>query len=225
LRHFGLAIAPASLALCCAAMAITLYYNPFSRAAGTLWALEEVGQPYDLHFIDFRNSAQKSPELLALNPMGKLPTLVDGDVVVTEGAAIAMYLADRYAPGRLSPALDDPRRAAYLRWSMFAPSVIEPGALAKLSGWQYKSSQAGWGDFDAIVRTIDHAIGDKEFLLGDMFSAADIVFGGNLGYMVRFKMIPASPTVSAYLARLDARPAAQRANAKNMAAAKEHGLA
>src|SRR6478672_4134926 len=107
-------------------MAITLYHHPFSRAAGVVWTLEEVGQPYELQFVDIRKNEQKSPEHLALNPMGKIPVLVDGDVVVTEAAAIALYLADRYAAGRLAPAVDDPRRGTYLRWSLFPAAVIEP---------------------------------------------------------------------------------------------------
>jgi glutathione S-transferase len=155
--------------------------------------------------------------------MGKVPVLVDGDAVVTEAAAIALYLADRYAHGRLAPKLDDPRRAAYLRWSLFAPSVIEPGALAKREGWAYKPSQAGWGEFDAMLATIDRAI-TGPFLLGDMFSMADVVFGGTLRYMTRFKLLTPSPTVAQYIERLDARPALQRSDARNMAIMKEHGL-
>src|SRR5690242_4435409 len=165
-------------------MAITLHYHPFSRAAGVVWTLEEVGQPYELKFVDIRKNEQKAPELLALNPMGKIPVLVDGDVVVTEAAAIALYLADRYAAGRLAPALDDPRRGAYYRWALFAPSVIEPGAMAKMQKWEFRSGQAGWGDFDAMMKTIEHAIDGRQWLLGDMFSIADVVFGGTLRYMV-----------------------------------------
>src|SRR5262249_14362831 len=114
-----------------ATMAIVLYHHPFSRAANVVWMLEEVGAPYELRFVDLMKGAHKTPELLALNPMGKLPILTDGDAVVTESAAIGLYLADRYAYGRLAPKVDDPNRAAYLRWSFFAPSVVEPGAMAK----------------------------------------------------------------------------------------------
>src|SRR5688572_12812227 len=106
-------------------MSLVLHYHPFSRASGTVWALEEVGLPYELRFVDILKGAQKSPEILALNPMGKLPILSDGDQVVTEAAAIALYLADRYAPDRLAPRIDDPARGTYLRWSFFSPSVIE----------------------------------------------------------------------------------------------------
>jgi glutathione S-transferase len=205
-------------------MAITLYHHPFSRAAGVVWALEELGEPYELAYVDIMKGEQKTGKLVALNPMGKVPVLVDGDVVVTEAAAIGLYLADRYASGRLAPRLDDPQRGTYLRWSLFAPSVIEPGSLAKASGWQFKPSQAGWGEYEAMVKTMETAIGDRKFLLGDTFSMADVVFGGTVRYMLRFKVMAPNPTLGAYVERLDARPALQRADARNAAVMKEHGL-
>ncbi len=206
------------------AMAITLFHHPFSRAAGTLWALEEVGVPYQLEFVDMLKGEHKAERFVALNPMGKLPILTDGDVVVTEVAAIALYLADRYAAGRLAPALDDPRRATYLRWSLFAPSVIEPGSMAKLNEWPFKAGQAGWGDHESMLRSIEAAIAGKAFVLGDDFSMADVIFGGTVRYMLRFNMLAPSPTLTAYVERLNARPASQRAEARNMAIVAERGL-
>jgi glutathione S-transferase len=206
------------------AMTITLLHHPFSRAAGVVWTLEEIGEPYELKFVDIMKGEQKSESVTALNPMGKLPVLVDGDAVVTESAAISLYLADRYAPGRLAPKLDDARRGAYLRWTLFAPSVIEPGSMAKLSGWESKPSQVGWGDHASMMTAIETAVSGRQFLLGDMFSIADVVFGGTLRYMTMFKMMDPSPAVAAYLERLNARPALQRADAKNTEIAKAHGL-
>jgi glutathione S-transferase len=205
-------------------MSITLYHHPFSRAAGVLWMLEEVGAKYDLHFVDIMAGQQKSPDILALNPMGKLPVLTDGDQVVTESAAIGLYLADRYSPGELAPRFDDPARATYLRWSLFPPSVIEPGAMAKSGGWDYKPGQAGWGTHEAMVDTIAFAIGDRQFLLGDRFSMADVIFGGTLRYMLRFGMMEARPVFAAYVERLGKRPALQRADARNEAVMKERGI-
>lgn len=205
-------------------MSIVLHHHPFSRAAGVVWMLEEVDVDYELRFVDIMKGAQKAADLVALNPMGKLPILVDGDVVVTESAAIGLYLADRYSFGRLAPAQDDPARGAYLRWSLFAPSVIEPGALAKLSKWEFKPSQAGWGDYETMLRAMDTAVTGREFVLGDRFSMADVIFGGTIRYMLRFKMVEPTPALTAYSERLGARPALQRAEAKNFAIAKEHGL-
>jgi len=206
-------------------MTITLYHHPYSRAAGVVWALEEVGEPYELAYVDIMKGEQKTGKLVALNPMGKVPVLVDGDVVVTEAAAIALYLADRYASGRLAPRVDDPQRGTYLRWALFAPSVIEPGSLAKASGWEFKPSQAGWGEYEAMVKTMESAVAGRKFLLGDTFSMADVVFGGTVRYMLRFKLLAPNPTLGAYVERLDARPALQRSDARNNAVMKEHGLA
>jgi glutathione S-transferase len=169
--------------------------------------------------------AHKQPPVIELNPMGKIPVLVDGDVVITEAAAIALYLADRYAAGRLAPALDDPRRGTYFRWALFAPSVIEPGAMAKLQKWEFRPGQAGWGEYDAMIATIEGALTGREWLLGDTFTIADVVFGGTLRYMLRFGMLSPTPTMTAYAERLGARPACQRADARNAAIIKEHGLA
>ena len=203
---------------------LKLYHHPYSRAAGVVWTLEEIGEPYELVFVDILKGAQKADEVVALNRMGKVPVLVDGDAVVSESAAISLYLADRYASGRLAPRLDDPRRGAYFRWTLFAPSVIEPGSMARAGGWQYKPGQAGWGEYEAILSAIEQAVSPGPYLLGDMFSIADVVFGGTLRYMTRFAMMTASPPVAAYIARLDARPALQRADARNNEIAKAHGL-
>jgi len=205
-------------------MSIVIHHHPFTRAAATVWMLEEVGVEYELRFVDVMKGAHKAPELVALNPMGKLPILVDGDAVVTESAAIGLYLADRYAPGRLAPALDDPARGTYLRWSLFAPSVIEPGAMAKLSGWAVKEQQAGWGAYETMQTAIESAITEGGFVLGESFSMADVILGGTLRYMLQFNMLEARPAFTSYVERLEARPALQRSIARNAAIAAEHGL-
>jgi glutathione S-transferase len=205
-------------------MDLVLHYHPYSRAAGSIWALEEAGQPYELKVVQILQGEQKKAPLLEINPMGKLPTLVDGDVVVTEAAAIALYLADRYAPGRLAPALDSPQRGTYLRWSFFAPSVIEPAVMAKLSGWQVKDFSAGWGTYEAMIAAGESAVARGPFLLGEQFSMADVVFGGLLRFLIGFKQVEPTPLFSAYIERLDDRPAFQRAEARNAAMRKELGL-
>lgn len=204
-------------------MTITLYHHPFSRAAGSVWALEELGQPYELAYIDTLKGGQKSPEFLAINPMGKLPALTDGATVVTEAAAIALYLADRYSPGTLAPQLDDPNRGTYLRWSLFAPSVIEPGLMAKAQNWEFKSSAAGWGDHESMLQAMESAI-TGDFILGSQFSMADVIFGGTIRFMLMFGMLEKRRAFTAYAERLAARPAMKRADARNAAIMAEHGL-
>lgn len=204
-------------------MALVLHYHPYSRAAGSLWALEEAGVPYELKIVDILKGGQKQPEYVAINPMGKMPTLVDDGVVVTEAAAIALYLADRYAP-QLAPALSEPGRGTYLRWSFFAPSVIEPAVMAKHSGWDVKEVSAGWGSHASMLTAAESAIARGPFLLGERFSMADVVFGGTLRFLIDFKQIAPTPVFSAYVDRLNARPALQRADARNQAMRKELGL-
>lgn len=205
-------------------MSIQLYHHPYTRAANVVWMLEELGADYTLVPVDVPGGAQKSPEFLALNPMGKLPTVVDGDVVLTESAAIAMYLADRYSIGELAPATDDPARAAYLRWCLYAPSVIEPGCYAHTAGWDFKPGAAGWGDWDAMLITIETAIGEGPWLLGERFTMADVVFGGTLRFMMQFGMLDKRTVFQDYVGRLNARPAQLAAQARNDAVIRELGL-
>ena len=205
-------------------MAMVLHHHPYTRAANVVWMLEEVGVPYELHHVDILAGAQKAPELLALNPMGKLPILTDGDAVVTESAAIGIYLADRYAPGKLAPALDDPARGTFLRWSFFAPSVIEPGSMAKMAGWSFKDGQAGWGSHAAMVASIESALEGRSFVLGEEFSMADVIFGGTVRFMLAFGMLEARPLFKAYVDRLNERPALKRAEARNAAICEERGI-
>lgn len=203
---------------------LTLFHHPFSRASGTVWALEELGLPYELRYVDLLKGGHKAPDIVALNPMGKLPILTDGDIVVTENAAICLYLADRYGLGTLAPRFDDPARATYLRWALFAPSVIEPGTLANVSKWEFKPSSAGWGDYAAMLTAIETALDGRTYLLGDTFSMADVIFGGTLRFMLQFQMLEPRPLFTAYAERLGQRPALQRADARNAAVVAEHGL-
>ncbi len=205
-------------------MTIRLYHHPFSRAANVVWMLEEVGVEYDLHFVDIFKGEHKSAEILGLNPMGKVPILVDGDVPVTESAAIGLYLADRYGPGRLCPDLDAPARGTYLRWSLFAPSVIEPAVAAHAANWPAKESQVGWGNYDAVLNSMESATSACSFLLGETFSMADIIFGGTLRFMLQTKMLEARPAFLAYCERLEKRPALIKADAINTRVAIEHNL-
>jgi glutathione S-transferase len=205
-------------------MSIVLYHHPFSRAATVIWMLEELEVPCELRYVDLMKGEQKHPDFVAKNPMGKLPTLVDGDTVVTEVAAIGLYLADRYGQGKLAPALDDPRRGTYYRWALFAPSVIEPGSMAHAAKWEFKPGQAGFGDYASMLATMEHAVSQGEYLLGADFTMADVIFGATLRYMLRFKMIEPREAFTAYAKRLEKREALTRADARNAAIIAERGL-
>jgi glutathione S-transferase len=195
---------------------IDFYYNPQSRAAIVHWMLEELGVPFNMHVLSFDKGEHKSPEFLAINPMGKVPTIRHGDVVVTEYPAICAYLADAFPAAGLAPAIGDPRRGTYLRWLFFAGSCIEPAlwdrALQREPG---KPSMIGYGSFEDVLDTAAKAVTPGPYLLGDMFSAADVVFGSGIMYGMMFNIFPQRPEFTAYAERLKARPACQRAETKD----------
>lgn len=205
-------------------MSVVLYHHPFTRAAGVVWMLEELGVPYELAFVDVMSGAQQSPEHLARNPMGKLPVIVDGEATVFEAAAIGLYLADRYGLGTLAPALEDPARGTYLQWSFYGSAVVEPGCMAHSANWPCKPGQVGWGSYERMISTLVGAVSPGPWLLGDRFTMADVILGGTLRWMLQFKMIDAAPELVSYVGRLNERPALQAADAKNAAVAAAHGL-
>ncbi len=189
-----------------------LYWCPKTRAATAIWMMEEAGQPYERVLIDISAGAQKKPEYLAINPMGKVPALQDGEATMGEAAAICAYVADRYPQAKLAPPVDDPRRAKYLYWLFFAPSCIEPAIMQIFTKLEVPSSTAGWGDATQVFDVLDKALEKGPWLLGDDFRACDVVIASGLNFAIRqFKMVPARPSFDRYLDRCAARPAFQRA--------------
>jgi len=189
-----------------------LYFSPKSRSFTALWLMEETGQPYERVLTDITTGAQKAPAYLAINPMGKVPGLQDGDVGLGEAAAICAYVAERYPEAKLAPPLGDPRRARYLYWLFFGPSCIEPAIIQIFTKLQVPASTAGWGDATQVFDVLDQALQNGPWLLGEDFSAADIVIGSGLDVAVRrFKMVPTRPSFDRYLDLCAARPAFQRA--------------
>jgi glutathione S-transferase len=189
-----------------------LYWSPRSRSFSSLWLMEETGQPYERVLTDITTGAQRKPEYLAINPMGKVPALKDGEATLAEAAAICAYVAERYPDAGLAPKLGDPRRAKYLYWLFFGPSCIEPAIVQLATKIEMNPVAAGWGDAQRVIDVLDAALAKGPWILGENFSAADIVIGSGLNFAVRlFKMIPSRPSFESYVARCMARPAFQRA--------------
>jgi glutathione S-transferase len=189
-----------------------LYWSPRSRSFTTLWLMEEAGEPYERLLIDISTGAQKTPGYLAINPMGKVPALRDGEATLAEAAAICAYIAERVPQAKLAPPLGDPRRAKYLQWLFFAPSCIEPALIQMFTRLEVPASTAAWGSADQVFDVLERALETGPWLLGDTFSAADIAIGSGLNYAVRlFKMVPSRPAFGRYLDACAARPAFQRA--------------
>lgn len=193
---------------------LVFYYAPRSRSGIALWMLEELGVPYKLELLSLKRGTQKSPEYLAVNPMGKVPAIKHGETVVTEAAAICCYLADAFPAAGLAPAIGDPARGTYLRWLFFSPSCIEPVIADKaFQRPPVPARTVGYGDFDTVMTVLSQAVSNGDYLLGDRFSAADVVLGSTLRYGMMFGVIPHRPEFDAYADRLASRPALQRANA------------
>jgi glutathione S-transferase len=189
-----------------------LYWSPRSRSFSSLWLMEETGQPYERVLTDISTGAQRKLEYLAINPMGKVPALRDGEATLAEAAAIAAYVAESYPEAKLAPKLGDPLRAKYLYWLFFGPGCIEPAMVQLATKIEMNPVAAGWGDAQRVIDVLDVALSKGPWILGENFSAADIVIGSGLNFAVRlFKMIPARPSFDAYIARCMARPAFQRA--------------
>lgn len=190
---------------------ITLYHSPASRAFTAYWMLEELGVPFDVKIIDIRKGEQKKPEYLKLNPAGKVPTLTDGPVVVSENPAIGVYLADRYGYGGLAPRIEHKDRGAYLKWMVFATAVLDPVASLHEAKIDLPGFGFSFGTFEDMVTVLQGALSGSKYLLGDRFSGADVVLGGSISFLMHRKVLPDDPAFLDYYGRLTARPAYHRA--------------
>jgi glutathione S-transferase len=196
---------------------LTLYHAAQSRSSVVLWMLEEIGEPYDIHPLDLKAGAQRAPEYLAVNPMGKVPALRHGDTVITEVAAICTYLADAFPQAGLNIPLGDPRRGLYLKWLFFGPGVLESAMMDRAfpRAGEARRESLGYGDFDTAMDVLANAVTPGPFLVGDTFTAADVVVGSLLRWGTIFKLIPERKEFTDYIARFADRPAAMRAQAKD----------
>ncbi|MEO8112893.1 MAG: glutathione S-transferase family protein [Phenylobacterium sp.] len=192
---------------------LVFYTNPMSRGRIVRWMLEEVGQPYRTEILDYATTL-KGAEYLAINPMGKVPAITHGDVVVTEGAAICAYLADAFPEAGLAPPTKE--RGAYYRWLFFAAGPIEAAVSAKSLGFEPKPEQermVGFGSMAHVLDALEKAVAGREFIAGDRFSAADVYVGSQIGWGMQFGSIERRPAFTAYFDGLFNRPAAVRARA------------
>ena len=192
-----------------------LFWAPQTRSQRAIWMLEETGVDYEMERIALLSPDRvDSTEFLAASPMGKVPAIVDGDVSMSESAAICIYLADRYASGMLAPALDAPERGKYLYWMMYTPAVVEPSMSEKFNNVESNRHRSGWGDFDLMIETWDEALEGRDWIVADHFTAADVMLGSSAVFLRMFKMLPETKNLDAYADRCLARPAYRRAMEK-----------
>lgn len=203
---------------------ITLYHAPNSRSGGAMLLLEELGAPYDLHVLSLKKGEQRQAAYLAVNPMGKVPAITHGNALITERVAIYIYLADLFPDAGLAPAVGDPQRGPYLRWLAFYGSCFEPAMMDRaMNRDPGLASAVPYGDFDTMFGTLTKQLEAAPYFLGERFSAADLLWGSALTYMLGWKLVPELPVVTAYVARHNARPAVARVKAKDAEIAAAQG--
>lgn len=204
---------------------LVFFHNPQSRALMTHALLEELDIDYEQCPIDLRREEQLSPEYLAINPMGKVPAIRHDGVVVTETVAICIYLADRFPAAGLAPALDDPDRGPYLRWLVFYAACFEPAVGDRaMQRDPAPRMQSPYADYDTTLKMVVDQLRAGPWLLGERFSAADVLWGHALRFTTAFGMVDHLPAIDDYVARVMARPAQVRMLAANRALAQKMGL-
>jgi glutathione S-transferase len=196
---------------------ITLYHAAPSRSSIVRWMLEEIGEPYDIQLLSLSKGDNRAPAYLAINPMGKVPALRHGDVVITEAAAICTYLADEFPRAKLNIPVGDRRRGVYLKWLFFGPSCVEPAMMDRAFPRKDEARRGalGYGDFDSVMSVLASAAAHGPYIMGEQFTAADVVIGSGLRFGMMFKLLPERSEFTGYTARLEQRPALQRALAKD----------
>ena len=195
--------------------ALHFYYAPQSRARAVLGLIEELGLQPGITVLNLKAGQQREPAYLAVNPMGKVPAITCDGVLVTEQPAIFMFLADRCPAAGLAPALDDPQRGAYLRWMAFYGSCFEPAVVDHaMKREPLPLSTSPYGSYDVVLEQIGQALRAGPYLLGERLTAADLLWGPALEWTTMFGLVPKTPEIEAYIERIKARPAQQRAAAR-----------
>lgn len=195
---------------------VTLFHSPNTRSTGALLLLEELGAPYELRVLNMKAGEQRQAAYLAINPMGKVPAILHDGALVTEQVAIYLYLADRFAGAGLAPATQDKLRGPYLRWMVFYAASFEPAVIDRaLQREPGRQAMSPYGDFDTTLNAVAEQLAPGPWLLGDRFTAADVLWGTALRWTTAFGLVPERKEIRAYIDRVNARPAVARVEAKD----------
>jgi glutathione S-transferase len=190
---------------------ITLFHSPQSRSAGALNLLEELKAPYQLHVLNMKAGEQRESAYLAINPMGKVPAIRHGDAIITEQVAIGIYLADLFPEAGITPGIDDALRGPYLRWYVFYAACFEPALIDKaLKREAGHVAMSPYGDLNMTVKTLVDQLEKGPWLLGETFTAPDVLWGTALTWMTGFGLLDAVPPIKAYIDRWNARPSVKK---------------
>ncbi|MEM1022637.1 MAG: glutathione S-transferase [Myxococcota bacterium] len=201
-----------------------LFYAPRSRAFTALWLLEEMNLEYQLESFDLNSGRHKQEDFLKLNPMGKVPVLVERGRAVSELGAIALYLTEQHPMAAMAPPPDNERRPDFLRWLFFASAIMEPSLGEKFFKWEVPARSVAWGSFQQSTDVLTGAIQPGPWLLGVRFTAADVLVASGARFGVLFGAYDKEGPIAEYVARSTQRPAFERASAIERAQAKKLGL-
>lgn len=205
---------------------ITFYHAPWSRASGIFWLLEELGAPYRIEHVDIRAPGGVPEEYRAIQPNKKVPAINHDGVVVTERAAISIYLCDAFPEAGLAPLVGDKMRAQYLTWLVYADAVFDPALAAKAHGHEFMGRGYSYGSFSEMVDNLERTLSSRPYIAGDRFTAADIQMGAGINYATNvLKVLPQRPVFQEYFGRLATRPAFQRYSQKDFELARATGMA
>ena len=190
---------------------ITLFHSPQTRSSGALTLLEELNAPYQLHVLNMKAGEQRQAAYLAVNPMGKVPAILHGDVLVTEQVAIGIYLADLFPEAGITPSIGDALRGPYLRWYVFYAACFEPALVDKaLKREAGPTGMLPYGDVPTTLGTLTAQLRRGPWLLGERFTAADVLWGTALKWMTGFGLVDAVDPIKAYVDRWNARPSVKK---------------
>ena len=194
---------------------LKFYHAPWSRSSNVLWLMEELGQPYEVELVDIRAGVPDAYR--KIQPNKKVPAIAHDGVVVTERAAISIYLADAFPEAGLAPKIGDAARAAYLTWLVYADSVFDPAVALHTLKVEYAPSGVSFGSYEDLLANLERRLSEHEYVAGDRFTAADVQVAGSMGYVMQQGWVPQTPAFKAYVERCTSRPAALRAQEKDMA--------
>jgi glutathione S-transferase len=195
---------------------ITLYHSPMTRSSSIVWLLEELGVPYETKIVGFRKfdgTGERDPS--NPHPHGKVPALTDGDELIFESSAIALFLTDKYREKKLGPAVGEPKRGEYLSWLAYRPGVMEPALICRRFEIKHVFGAMGWAPASEVEEVLNAHLASHHYFLGDDFSAVDILLGGGINFMMMAKLVAETPVLKAYTARIADRPAFRKMMAES----------
>jgi glutathione S-transferase len=202
---------------------VTLFHSPQTRSSASLTLLEELGAPYELHVLNMKAAEQRQSAYLAINPLGKVPAIQYGEALVTEQVAIFLFLADLFPQSSLAPSIGDPLRGPYLRWMVYYAACYEPALVDRaMKREPAPLAMSPYGDFDTMLGALVKRLASSPYLLGNTFSASDLLWGLALQWGTMFKIVPENPVITDYVKRVTTRPSVVKVAAMDAEWVVEH---